>query len=147
MTILHKMETHYYIESGHVIPVSCTKLTKKEGGIQEVYIIRKGGITVNEEDVITVKEEPIPENHVKIMLSTDTELMGFTFCVNMANVKGMNLEEQTQYIRRRVQVEVLRIFYKHGLQKLEHLAHNVNTIHLHELLEAGRIQYACDHTH
>lgn len=141
------METHYFIESGHAIPVSCTKLIKKEGEVQEVYIVRKGGITVKEEDVITVKEEPIPENHVKIMLSTDTELTGFTFCVNMANVKGMNLEEQTQYIRRRAQVELLRVFYKHGLLKLEYLAHQVNTIHLHELLEAGRIQYACDHAH
>jgi hypothetical protein len=141
------METHFFIESGHAIPVSCTKLMKKEGEVQQVYIVRKGGITVNEEDIITVKEEPIPENHVKIMLSTDTELSGFTFCVNMANVKGMTLEEQTQYVRQRVPIELLRIFYKHGLMKLEHLAHQVNTIHLHELLEAGRIQYACDHAH
>lgn len=139
--------THFILEGGVLIPVSYSQVTSYEGNNPKVYVVRKGGFVVNKEDLITANESPIPENHAKIILSTDTDITGFTFYVNVSYIDGMTLAEQSNYIKQRARIEFVRTLHDAGLKNLMHLVNEIKDIHLHEVLESGKVCYACDHKH
>jgi hypothetical protein len=143
-------DSHFVLEGGVLIPVTCNlphKLTSSN--FQQVYVVRKGGFYINEEDIITVKEKEkgIPENHAKIIISADTEITGFTFYVNVTHTTGMTLRQQSEYVKRRAQVELAQTLHNAGLNNLIKLVTEIKDLHLHEMLEPGTHFYACDHRH
>ncbi len=139
--------TDFILEGGVLIPVSYTQVASYEGNNPKIYVVRKGGFVVNKEDLISVKESSIPENHAKIVLSTDTDITGFTFYVNLSYTEGMTLAQQSNYIKQRARIEFVRTLHHAGLRNLIYLVNEIKDIHLHELLESGKICYACDHKH
>jgi hypothetical protein len=140
-------DSHFVLEGGVLIPVSYNKVSSSNSNIPQVYVVRKGGFYINEEDIITVKEKEIPENHAKIIISADTEITGFTFYVNVTHTNGMTLRQQSEFVKRRAQVELARILYNAGLNNLINLVTDIKDLHLHEILEPGKLFYACDHKH
>lgn len=122
----------------------------KQGTIAQLIVRRRGQeIAVDRDELIIVKppSAEIPPGCAKIILSTDNELWGFQFLIQMSEIANLNLEEQSEYVCKKARREIVRIMYSVGLHALAEINNKLKTLHLHELVQEGKTNYACDHKH
>jgi len=148
------MQSYYLLEHNTPIEVLSTGRVGarlgKQGTIAQLIVRRRGQeIAVDRDELIIVKPPSIeiPPGCAKIILSTDNELWGFQFLIQMSEVANLNLEEQSEYVCKKARREIVRIMYSAGLNALAELNSKLKTLHLHELIQEGKTNYACDHKH
>lgn len=140
------------LEGTHTVEVLHTgKVGMRQSGgatIPQITVRRRGEeITIDRDELIVVKEAIVPRDFCKVILSTDNTLNRFFFFVNLALVQGMTLAEQSAYIVLKARRELVRAFLSLGLEDLTALNSKLQTLHLHQPLDASRDNYACDHAH
>lgn len=146
------MEKFYVLDGNHTVEVLHTgkvSMRHAPGGLQAQVTVRRRGeeITIDRDDLIVVREAITPRDFCKVILSTNNDLNRFFFFVNLSVVQGMTLAEQSAYIVLKARRELVRGLLSMGLEDLTKLNSKLHTLHLHQLLEASRDNYACDHAH
>jgi hypothetical protein len=147
------MQSYYLLENNSVTEVLSTGRVGarlgKQGTIAQLIVRRRGQeIAVDRDELIIVKSaSEIPSGCAKIILSTDNELWGFHFFIQMSEIAHLTLEEQSEYVSKKARREIVRVMYSLGVQGLADLNTKLKTLHLHDLVQEGKINYACDHKH
>lgn len=122
----------------------------KQGTIHQLIVRRRGQEIAVDRDLLIVVQPPsleIPPGSAKIILSTDNELWGFHFLLKMSEIANLNLEEQSVYVCNKARNEVVRVMYSFGFKGLADINTKLKTLHLHDLVKEGVVNYACDHKH
>ena len=146
------MDTYYVLDGTMPIEVMFYgKISARQtpmGAIAQVYVKRRGEeILIDREDLITVHKMSASKQYAKVILSTDNDLSGFFFFVNLAIVNGMTLDEQTAYAITRAKQELIRVLYTAGLTHLGKLNAKFHSLHLHQPIDGTIDNYMCDHKH
>ena len=122
--------------------------TSPLGSVPTVAIRRRGEeIRIDRDELISRKEVNTPPGTAKVVISSNNDLTGFTFYVNLTLVGGMTLDQQSGYILLKARRELVRAFYAIGVENLARLNSKLQELHLHELLSGEKTNYACDHKH
>ena len=146
------MDTYYVLEGTTPIPVIFSgEISARQsplGAIAQVYVKRRGEkILIDRDDLIVVHSASASKQYAKVILSTDNDLSGFFFYVNLAMVSNMTLDEQTTHVVMRARRELIRVLYSAGLIHMGKLNAKLQTLHLHRLIDALDDNYLCDHKH
>ena len=120
----------------------------KSGEIQRIKIRRRDEVLeVDRDDLIIVRQLDGSETDARVILSTDDDLSGFFFTIPLRAVRGMSLQEQSDYVATAARRELVKVFLQCGLKGLVKLNEQLKGLHLHKSLEANKDNYACDHKH
>jgi hypothetical protein len=148
------MQNYYIIENNSITEVLSTGRVSarmgKQGTIAQLIVRRRGQeIAVDRDDLIVVRPPSleIPQGCAKIILSTDNELWGFHFLIQMSELANLNLQEQSEYVCKKARRELVRVMYSLGFKGLADSNVKLKTLHLHSLIQEGKTNYACDHKH
>lgn len=146
------MEKFFILEGTHTVEVLHTgKVSMRHspgGTVPQITVRRRGEeITIDRDELIVVKEAVTPRDYCKVILSTNNDLNRFFFYVSLAMVQGMSVEEQSAYIVLKARRELVRALLTIGLEDMVKINAKLQTLHLHQLLDPLRDNYACDHAH
>jgi hypothetical protein len=146
------MEKFFILEGTHTVEVLHTGrvgMRHTPGGtVPQVTVRRRGEeVTIDRDELIVVKEAVTPRDYCKVILSTNNDLNRFFFYVSLAMVQGMSVDEQSAYIVLKARRELVRALLTIGLEDMVKLNAKLQTLHLHQLLDPLRDNYACDHAH
>jgi len=146
------MERYYVLEGTSPIEVlntgNVSTRMSKSGLVTQVKIRKRNDVVdVDRDLLIIVPEHEPPPNFVRVTLSTDDDLSGFYFFVNLSAVHGMTLGQQSDYVNIKARTELVRVFLTCGLKQFTKFNRQLKTLHLHKPLELGVDNYACDHKH
>jgi hypothetical protein len=139
------MERYYVLEGSSPIEVLHTGIVCQK---DKVKVRRRNDVVeITRDELIVVREYDGQGGTARVILSTDDDLNGFFFIVQLSSMRLLSLEEQTEYIGLKARRELVKLFLQNGLRSLTKLNSQLKTLHLHARIEDEKDYYACDHKH